>query len=172
MRPDEEALKHDLSSLAFRIGERREKWKLKGINFPFVLFFVSARTVPNGPTGFLLRSECTGYSGVPPTSQLWDGALDRPLKAENRPRTKQGVVEPFKDWGNCLYHPIDRLARDHGSWKRDFPEKFWTPEKDITFLLETVYELLHSSDYVVATLPAEALKVPPSFVDFDLKRAS
>jgi len=44
----------------------------------------------------------------------------------------------FSSWGQCLYHPVDRLARDH--WPGQYPELVWTPEKTITFLLETVHE--------------------------------
>lgn len=172
MRPDEQALRHDLSSLPFRIGERRGKWGLRGIKFPFALFFIAAATVPKGPAGFLLRSECSGYSGVGPTSQLWHGGLDKPLADEFRPRTHQSTIEAFKDWQNCLYHPIDRMAREHNNWNHDFPEKLWMPDKDITFLLETVYDLLHSSEYVGANLPTEALNVPASFMELHPEGAS
>jgi hypothetical protein len=172
MRPDEEALRHDLQSLAFRIGERRDRWKLKGLKFPFVFFFVAARNVPNGPPGFLLRSDCSGYPGTAPTSQLWHGSLDAPLGAQFRPKSNQGVIEAFKDWQHCLYHPIDRIAQEHNNWTRDFPELRWQPEKGITFLLETVYGLLHCSEYVAATLPTEALNVPPTLMAIDFKRAS
>ena len=152
MRPDEQALRQDVASLAFRIGERRGKWELRGIKFPFALFFVAAAAVPNGPAGFLLRSECSGYSGVGPTSQLWHGGLDVPLAANFRPRSAHATMEAFKDWQNCLYHPIDRVARDHNNWHRDFPERLWTPDREISFLLETVYDLLHGSEYVGASL--------------------
>lgn len=172
MRPDEEALRQDLTSLAFRIGERRGKWEFKGIKFPFALLFVSALQMPDGPAGFLLRSECTGYPGIGPTSQLWHGGLDAPLDVPFRPRSEKGTMEAFKDWKNCLYHPVDRIARDHNNWHRDFPDKVWTPEKDITFLLETVYELLNGSEYVGASLPTEALNMPPSYVERYLRRAS
>jgi len=172
MRPDEAALSNDLQSLAFRIGERRGKWKLKGVQFPFALFFIAARPLSGGPSGFLLRSECSGYPAIAPTSQLWHGGLNAALELRFRPHTAQGVMEAFKDWNHCLYHPIDRAARDHGKWAREFPELLWMPERNITFLLETVYDLLHRSEYVAAALPAEALNVPQTFVDIDFKRAS
>lgn len=173
MRPDEEALRHDFTLLPFRVGVRRKKWELRGIRFPFAIFFVAAAPIPSGPGGFLLRSECTGYAGTPPTSQLWHGARDVALPIECRPKCAQGVMEAFKDWQQCLYHPIDRVARQHHpNWEREFPEKLWTPQKDITFLLETVHDLLHSSEYVGASLPIEALNVPSSFVDIHLERAS
>lgn len=173
LRPDEQALRRDVQSLSFRVGARRGKWELRGLRFPHALFFVAAAPLIGQPMGFLLRSDCAGYPGVAPTSQLWDGGRDAPLAVGHRPQARQGgVIEAFKDWQNCLYHPIDRIAREHNNWHRQFPAQVWTADKDITFLLETVYGLLRSSEYVGAPLPPEALGVPPSFVDVDLERAS
>ena len=163
MEADEKALLRDLAAPAFEIGERRGKWLLKGIRFPHVLFFIAAPARPGGPTGFLLKSECTGYSGTAPTSQLWHGRDNAALAEKLRPKNVQGgVLSAFSSWGHCLYHPIDRLARDH--WAMKYPELLWTPKKDITFLLETVHAILHSSDYAGADLPAAALELPPGFV--------
>jgi hypothetical protein len=172
MRPDEEALRTDLQLPGFRIGVRRKRWALMGLRFPYALFFVAAAQVSSGPPGFLLRSECTGYRAVAPTSQLWHGSTDSPLAAFLRPQTLQGVMEPFKDWGQCLYHPIDRKACNHNEWHRTFPDQIWTPNKEITFLLETVYDLLHATEYMGAPLHQEALDLPKSFVDLDIARAS
>lgn len=177
MKPDEEALRRDLAAPTFKVGERRGKWALRGLRSPspadgslVALLFVAAATRPGGPAGFLLRSECSGYSGSAPTSQLWDGRNDTALDVNHRPKTAQGVMLAFSTWGQCLYHPIDRLARAH--WPDAHKELVWTPDKDITFLLETVYELVNGSDYVGADLPDGALKVPASFVDGDASRAA
>jgi hypothetical protein len=169
MRPDEEALRRDLQAPAFRLGERRGKWRLKGIWLaqgpsgsdqivPYALFFVAVPQRALGPQGFLLRSECVGYSGIAPTSQLWHGANDAPLEPAYRPHNGPNLMVPFSTWGQCLYHPVDRLARDH--WPDKFADQKWTPDKTITFLLETVYGLFHSPDYTHADLPAAALDVP------------
>lgn len=166
MEADERALLRDLAAPAFKIGERRGRWLLKGVKFPHALFFIAAPARPAGPTGFLLRSECTGYSGIAPTSQLWHGSDNTPLAESHRPKNAQGTVLPaFCSWGQCLYHPVDRLARGHGSWATTYPGLLWTPEKEITFLLETVHDILRSSDYAGADLPAAALELPPQFMD-------
>ena len=172
MRPDEIALISDLRSPTFIVGERRGKWRLEGLRFPYALFFIAARPLPTGPAGFLLRSECSGYPASGPTSQLWHGAKDAPLTVECRPQTPTGVMLAFQEWEPCIYHPIDRRARTHNNWEHDFPEKLWAPTKNITFLLETVHELFHSSEYLGAPLSAEALNLPASFMDNDLRRAS
>ncbi len=162
MAPDEKALRADLDSLRFKNGVERGKWELKGIDFPYALFYISAANILDAPKGFLLRSECSGYRATAPTSQLWHGKLDAALEEVNRPRTSQGVMECFSNWNPCLYHPIDRIGATH--WPNDHLDQRWTPDRDITFLLETVYGFFHRSDYVGATLPAEALEVPASYL--------
>jgi len=168
MKPDEAALLRDLASPAFKVGERRGRWALRGVRFPHVLFFIAAPVRvggPTGPTGFLLRSECTGYSGIAPNSQLWNGGANAPLEEKHRPLKRDGgIMTAFSTWGQCLYHPIDRLARDHGQWPTQHPEMLWTADKDITFLLETVHAILHSSEYTGANLPAAATELPQEFV--------
>jgi len=159
----QQALLRDLQSPTFRVGVQRGKWRLMGLHFPFALFFITAAPRQNGPAGFLLRSECSGYSGIAPTSQLWHGGNNAVLDVLHRPRSAQDVMVAFSAWGQCLYHPIDRLARDH--WPGQFLEKQWHPHHTITFLTETVYDLLHTSEYSHANLPAEALNVPPEFVE-------
>lgn len=165
MRPDEAALLRDLASPAFVVGERRGRWTALGVRFPLVMFFLAAPPRASGPAGFLLRSDCTGYPGTAPNSQLWHGGENKPLEERHRPRNRQGsVMTAFSTWGPCLYHPIDRLARDHGRWPTLHPEMLWTADKDITFLLETVHAILNSSEYASADLPAAATQLPPEFV--------
>lgn len=165
MRPDEAALLRDLASPAFKIGERRCRWALRGVIFPYVLFFIAAPVRTGGPAGFLMRSDCAGYSATAPTSQLWNGGTNSPLDERYRPKKREGgVMTAFSSWGQCLYHPIDRLARDHGQWPTQHPEMLWTADKDITFLLETVHAILDSSEYAGADLPPAATQLPQEFV--------
>jgi len=165
MRPDERALRDDLASVEFFIGERRGKWSLARLDFPYAMFYVAAAGRPSGPARFLLRSECSGYRQQAPTSQLWHGKYDRPLAAEHLPRGPNGVLIDFQLWGNCLYHPVDRLAVDHNNWRQTHPDKVWQPEKGIVFLMETVHEILDGSDYLGANLPPEALELQPEHVE-------
>jgi hypothetical protein len=166
VRPDEQALMRDLALPSFNVGERRGLWKLLGVRFPHALFFVAAPKREKGLKGFLLRSECTGYSGTAPTSQLWHGGLNAPLDVAHRPRDAHGgVLIAFSTWGQCLYHPIDRLARIH--WPGQYSELAWTPDKTITFLLETIHGILFSSEYAGADLPAATLELPAEFVARD-----
>lgn len=164
MAPDEMALRRDLALPAFKAGERRRRWALRGLGFPQVLFFIAAPPRTPGPEGFLLLSDCSGYSAIAPTSQLWHGGADRALDLQHRPRNRQsGTLLCFTSaCGPCLYHPIDRIARPH--WPGQHADLVWTPDKDITFLLETVHAVLNTSDYAGADVPAAALELPARLV--------
>lgn len=154
MAPDEAALLSDLEGPNFRLGVLRGKWELAKASFPHAYFRVGAPTREKGPRHFLLRSECSGYKAVAPTSQLWDGRTDAPLPIEMRPHGKAGVMIAFTNWKPCLYHPIDRQAREH--WPNQFVDLAWTRESDINTLLETVHALINHPEYLVSTAPEAA----------------
>lgn len=164
MGPDNNALMRDLASPTFKVGVRRGRWALLGIKFPIAMFFVAAPVRLGGPTGFLLRSDCSGYPATAPTSQLWHGRDNQALADAHRPKNKQGgTMISFAQWSTpCLYHPVDRLARSH--WPGQYQELCWTADKTIIFLLETVHGLLDSTEYSGANLPAAALELPQEFV--------
>lgn len=162
MELDEKALRADLESTTVRLGIKRKKWRVEGIVFPHVLFYIAAAPVPGGPTGFLLLSECRGYPGIAPTSQLWHGGNDGPLAKQHRPN-----VIAFSDHNSGLYLPIDRLNRNHSDWETKHADMLWKPTMKIDVLLETVYDLLNCADYPGAVLPADALNVPERFVAKD-----
>jgi hypothetical protein len=165
MGADQNALMRDLASSTFKVGVRRGRWALLGVKFPIAMFFVAAPVRLGGPAGFLLRSDCSGYPATAPNSQLWHGRDNQPLDDKHRPKTKQGgTMISFCTWGPCLYHPVDRLARDHGQWSTQHRDLLWTVDKDIMFLLETVHAILDSTDYAGANLPATALELPQEFV--------
>jgi hypothetical protein len=166
MGPDEESLRTDLASCGFRVGELRKKWKFVRMNFPVVYFRVRPTPRTEGAEWFLLRTDCEGYPGTAPTAQLWNGMTNASLPLEERPHGRNGVLVAFSQWQPCLYHPIDRLARQH--WPDQHSDLAWSKGKDITFFLETVHGLLHDPEYLVskaktasAFLPDEALEAHP-----------
>jgi len=160
MGPDEEELRSDLRGVGFKVGERRGKWALVKINWPLVYFRVAAPPRPNSPAWLLLMTNCSGYRGQAPTGQLWDGRTNTPLDETLRPRDSAGVLIAFKNWGGCLYHPIDRVARSH--WQaHEHADLAWRADSDITHFLETVYGLVDTPSYVGSAAPEAAAFLPP-----------
>lgn len=170
MRPDENRLRNDFIAAGFQIGEARGKWSLVTVEFPFVYVRISAPTRTEGPPAFLLRLNCVDYPASAPTAQLWDGRSDAPLPLAQRPHGCQAVLTAFSEWQPCLYHPIDRLARQH--WPGQFEELAWHPDSDITHFLEAVHALIHDPEYVRSTAPAEAAELQRVAVAVNPERAA
>lgn len=147
MSPDEVALRRDLDSLAFRLGERRDKWRLLLLNFPHLYVQIVAPERAQGPGRFLLRVDAAGYRAIAPTAALWDGPANAPLAEPFRPLNAGGglLIGFTSSCGICLYHPIDRQARDH--WPQNHGDLAWGPDSDIITFLETVHALVHDKDY-------------------------
>jgi hypothetical protein len=169
--PDELALREDLEGTAFKVGARRKKWRLVRLEFPIAYFAIAAPPRPNSPDWLLLKADCRGYRASAPTAQLWNGKLDAALPVGERPRDANGnVLIAFSPWKACLYHPVDRMARSH--WSNAHADLAWGPGRDIVFFLETVYGLLHVSEYAGASAPADAVELPPPPVAPDSERAA
>jgi hypothetical protein len=85
------------------------------------------------------------------------------LPVAHRPRGPNGVLIAFQHWGPpCVYHPIDRLARDH--WPGQFDELAWGPNSNITTYLETIHAILEDPDYLGADISEGALELRPEAV--------
>ncbi|MCC6229951.1 MAG: hypothetical protein IT432_12090 [Phycisphaerales bacterium] len=154
--PDEAALRGDLQSAAFLIGEAEGRWKNMdpGMKFPDVVFMIAAAARPNSPAAFYLKVNCDGYPSRAPTSRLWDHERAAPLALELHPKGSGDVAKVFRiDWppeapGSCLYHPMDRRPlSDHGDWPTTYKRQVWHSRRTIVDLLEAVYELLNSRNY-------------------------
>lgn len=165
MAPDESALRMDLAGTRYRVNEFRGKWKLVSLEFPIAMFRVRGAAKPGCPPWLLLRLDCAGYRGVAPTGQLWNGPLNAELESTLRPHSANGIITAFQEWGKCLYHPIDRLARHH--WAGQHNDLAWSKDKDITSYLEVVYDLLHDSQYVSCKATAAAAYLPGEALEAD-----
>ncbi len=155
MSPDEQALRVDTESPAFRLGCFEQRWRLMDIRWPHAQISISAKDARE----FAFRFECTGFPEAPPTAGPWDSASDTPLRASSWPQSKGGRVgEVFRsDWkgGSALYLPCDRVSIcGHSPWHTQMPSKIWRPSAGIVQYLELVHELLNSHDYTSPTIAA------------------
>lgn len=150
MTPDERALRSDLEAARFLAGQDRGRWRLCGIEWPFVQVEVIARDARR----FMLRLNCAGFPHAPPTGAFWDAAANAKLPAAQWPQGGERIRLAFNpSWkdGNALYIPCDRESVvGHDAWPSQYPQLIWKPAKGLCHYLEVVYDLLQSRDYHAA----------------------
>lgn len=149
--PDERAFRADVADARFVAGVSAGRWRIVAYSWPFVVFGIVAAPRKNSPREFFLRSNLAGYPFVAPTSTPWDQAQNQQLPAAARPKGER-VGRVFRvDWenGRALYAPYDRVAlSSHPNWKQEHPEHAWTDQRDITWFLSVVSDLLNNDDYL------------------------
>ena len=147
MNPDECALRADLEGARFLAGQDRGRWRLRAIEWPFVLVDVIARD----HRVFLLRLNCAGFPHTPPTGAFWDANANAKLPAACWPQGGERIRLAFNpSWkdGNALYIPCDRESVvGHDAWPAQYPQLIWRPARGISHYLEVVHDLLQSRDY-------------------------
>ena len=148
--PDERALRDDLAGGRFLAGVEAGRWRLLRLEWPRALIAIAAAPRAKGPREFVLNFELSGYPAVAPTAGPWDIDADSILGADKRPKGVR-VGHIFRsDWqdGSALYAPWDRIAADHGDWRTRHALFAWNPQRDITFYLACVHDVLNTDDYV------------------------
>lgn len=149
--PDQLLLEQDLAAAEFRCGEIEGRWRHISTSWPFVVITVSAASVPNGPTEYAFRFDCTGYRESAATAQPWNVETNSPLLPKDWPTGKSIVPSVFRpQWkdGRCLYLPCDRMSiQGHTDWVHQHPGRLWISSRGIICYLEQIYELLNSNDY-------------------------
>lgn len=147
-----------------RSHARQGRWALLGIKFPIAMFFVAAPVRLSGPTGFLLRSDCSGYPATAPTSQLWHGRDNQPLAEAHRPKNKQGgtMVSFTQRSTPCLYHPVAGSRGAIGPVSTTNSAGLPTRRSSFCWRPYLAFSILRNIRG--ASLPAAALKLPQEFV--------
>ena len=148
---DELAVRADLESVRFRSGEDSGRWRLVAFDWPVGVFAVSAARRPDAPDEYGLRIDFLGYPRRAPTATPWSIDRGEQLTADERPKGgRAGSVFLLSDWdnGRSLYAPWDRVVLEragHPGWA-DHPMA-WNRNRDVTYFLNRVHELLHADDY-------------------------
>ena len=150
--PDERLFREHVKRGIFLLGEADEKWHILSAVWPKVFIWVAAAARVNAPDGYTLRFDLSHYPQKAPTAQFWDSEANVPLPTARWPQGATGsrVARAFNHGWRCdaIYMPCDRVALDgHGQWPAQYRRYLWTPNKDITFYLNIVYDLLHSAHY-------------------------
>ncbi len=137
-------VEQDLSSAAFRAGERCGHWWIVERGFPRMLFEVAA-TEPDGqPSRYRFMAELSGYPGQAPHVRIWDKTADAPLAPPLRPRGCLRVTTTFQVWsGDTVYRPWERIAAEHNNFRVVFAQLAWHPSRTLSFILEDLHGILN-----------------------------
>ena len=147
---DEKVFREHISAGPFQSGEANGRWRLLDINWPQVFIVIVAAERDNAPSEYTFRFDCCDYPATSPTAQPWDWVQQSPLSHDKWPGGSGRVQVAFNPGWNdqALYLPCDRLALiGHENWRTQHPDMIWSRDKDITFYLRIIYDLLHSSTY-------------------------
>ena len=151
--PDERALDEHLRGGRFLSGVAAGRWRLVSVEWPVAMIAVTAAERPGSPSEFALRFELSSYPHTAPTGGLWDLSTNESLAADRRPKGER-VAQLFRTDGwtggaTAMYAPWDRMGLlAHSDWATQYPLEAWTRQRDLSFILAHVYEVLNADDYL------------------------
>lgn len=153
--PDERCFHEHIQGGRFRLGVEDGKWRLVSthlVDWPKRIFAVRAAPRENAPTEYIFRFDLEKYPNQAPTAQPWDADHEGPLPHGKWPRGSDNsrVAQVFRpEWNDtALYLPCDRIAiPGHPNWLSQHRRYLWSADKDISFFLSILYDLLNSPNY-------------------------
>lgn len=155
MTPDERALRRHLGGGRFLAGVEAGHWRLISLEWPYAVYAISAapRASAAGieaPSEYMIRLEMVGYPNSAPTGNLWDPTTGT-LLTSGWPRGDRAdqIFRTSWEGGAAMYAAWDRITlAKHTDWPARYPRSVWHAQRDITFIMENVYEVLNADDYL------------------------
>jgi hypothetical protein len=152
MSPDERAIRQHLDSARFQAGVAAGTWHLVSVKWPIVMVGIAAAPRDGAPEEFALRLDVAGYPHSAPTGTVWDPDANAILAPDRRPRGDRASQIFRRDgWeqGRAMYAPWDRVAlQGHPGWAQQYPHSVWNAQRDLTFVLANVSEVMNADDYL------------------------
>jgi hypothetical protein len=142
----EQTVARDMKKASFLRGAARGRWKVVRFQFPELFIEVAAVDPQGNATSYSFRFLLDGYPNLAPDVRCWDIQANTVLPPPARPQAPhpQRTLEAFKEWGHGVYRPWDRHGATHNNWAYTHPDLAWHSERDLTFILEDLYELLNA----------------------------
>ena len=144
-RPDERTLAAELDSVRFLCGVAEGRWSLLEFNFPHLYVRVTAR---QGAVTYAqdFHLVCDGYPDPGPFVEAWSMAAG--TSAPPPDQGSPGYRDALKPWPigpgvpGGIYRAWQRHAATHNEWAAKRPDHAWNSRRDITFIMEKLYELV------------------------------
>lgn len=135
-----------LNAVSFVSGVEEGRWRVLEMDFPhlYVKVTVVHPDMP-GNTEAEFHLICDGYPNPGPFVEAWSS------QAKARPTPPSvgapGYVDALKNWEENgryggIYRAWQRYAALHNGWAGLRPEHAWNTTRDITFIMERLYDLV------------------------------
>lgn len=145
--PAEQTLDAHLDRMRFQAGVEKGRWRVLKYAFPHLYVNVAGIDPETGRSvNQDFHAECSNYPAAELFVERWqfndddsNGCLP-PAPKEGSP----GYIDALKEWGpgGGIYRAWQRHAAVHNEWKTKRPDEAWNKDRDITFVMEKLYELV------------------------------
>ncbi len=144
-RPDERTLTAELDGVRFLCGVTEGRWSVLEYRFPDLFVRVTAHQ------GAITYQEdfhlvCDGYPDPGPFVEAW--SMPTGARASSPEPCSPGYRDALKYWPisgdqhGGIYRAWQRHAATHNEWAAKRPDHAWNRRRDITFIMEKLYELV------------------------------
>jgi hypothetical protein len=144
-RPDERTLTAELDGVRFLCGAAEGRWSVLAFQFPdLYVRVVARRDTVCLEQDFHLR--CDGYPDPGPFIEAW--SFEKGCRPDPPADGSPGFRDALKHWEASsgvhggIYRAWQRHAATHNAWAALRPDQAWNSRRDITFVLEKLYELV------------------------------
>ena len=135
-----------LNAVRFVSGVEEGRWRVLEMDFPHLYVEVTVAR-PDMPVNTKAEFHliCDGYPNPGPFVEAWS------CESKARPTPPSvgapGYVDAMKDWQEGgqhggIYRAWQRYAAVHNGWAGLRPEHAWNATRDITFIMERLYDLV------------------------------
>jgi len=146
--PAQRSLEAHLSAVRFQSGIEEGRWNVLLYGFPHLYVHITGEnpeSISKMTHDFHL--ECEDYPATGPFVESWAYEENETHGQCSLPPTagSPGFMDAFKSWDKGkggIYRGWQRGAATHNDWAKKWPEEAWHKDRDITFIMEKLYELL------------------------------
>lgn len=147
--PDRQTFDAHLQSARFISGIEKGRWQQLKTDFPHLYVRVVGKDPETGTTAIQdFHLVCDGYPLPGPFVERWNyesaSRPPPPLQTECSP----GFFDALKDWHEVagvhggIYRAWQRYAATHNDWANKRPDEAWNRERELTFIMEKLYDLV------------------------------
>jgi hypothetical protein len=145
--PDRKTYESHLCAFRFMVGIDQGRWVVLKSEFPNLYIRVIGKDDDSGITFTQdFHLVCDGYPYPGPFVERWD--FDANCRPSPVAHGSPGFVDALKDWSESggihggIYRGWQRIASTHNGWAQKYPDQAWNKDRDLTFIMEKLYELV------------------------------